>query len=70
MAQPGFWDDQESAQKLINQNNELKAKYDNFKELVKLVEDLEVLLEMVAEEPTDQELLAELEQTYAAAANK
>ena len=70
MAQPGFWDDRESAQKLINQNNELKAKYDNFKELVKLVEDLEVLLEMVAEEPTDQELLAELEQTYAAAANK
>ncbi|MDO4597365.1 MAG: peptide chain release factor 2 [Ligilactobacillus agilis] len=70
MAQPGFWDDQESAQKLINQNNELKAKYDNFKELVKLVEDLEVLLEMVAEEPTDQELLAELEQTYTAAANK
>lgn len=70
MAQPGFWDDQESAQKLINQNNELKAKYDNFKELVKLVEDLEVLLEMVAEEPNDQELLAELEQTYAAATNK
>ena len=29
MAEPGFWDDGTAAQKLINENNELKTKIDN-----------------------------------------
>ena len=70
MAQPDFWDDQEAAQKLIAQNNELKAKYDNFKELEQLVEELALLLEMLAEEPDDQDLLAELSQNYELADKK
>lgn len=64
MAEPGFWDDQEAAQKIINENNELKAKYDNFHQLATGVEELEVLLELVQETPDDQDSLAELAQVY------
>ena len=47
MADPDFWNNQEEAQKVINENNELKNKYDNFNQLEEAIEDLEVLLEMV-----------------------
>ena len=59
MAEPGFWDDQTKAQTVINENNELKAKYDNFHQLATAVEELEVLYELVQEAP-EAEMLAEL----------
>ena len=58
MADPDFWNNQEEAQKVINENNELKNKYDNFNQLEEAIEDLEVLLEMVQEED-DDELVSE-----------
>ena len=33
MAEPGFWDDQEKAQEVIAENNDLKAKFEIFHEL-------------------------------------
>lgn len=59
MADPSFWDDQETAQKVINENNQKKATYDNFKHLAKGVEDAEVLFEMLQEE-ADSDLQTEL----------
>ncbi|QFX92983.1 peptide chain release factor 2 [Fructilactobacillus fructivorans] len=55
MTEPGFWDDQRKAQKLIDENNRLKLKYDNFNSLVKKVDDLKVNLELL-EESDDADL--------------
>ena len=33
MAEPGFWDNQEQAQSLINDTNRMKEKSENFKQL-------------------------------------
>nr|WP_284249203.1 peptide chain release factor 2 [Tetragenococcus halophilus] len=64
MADPSFWDDQEKAQKVINENNRKKETYDNFNHLAKGVEDAEVLLEMLQEE-ADSDLAAELDDKMA-----
>lgn len=59
MADPGFWDNAEEAQKLINANNAKKETYDQFNHLASGVEELEVMLEMLQEEP-DPEMEAEM----------
>ncbi len=59
MAEPGFWDDQTKAQTVINENNELKAKYDNFHQLATAVEELEVLYELVQEAPEAEMFLSQ-----------
>jgi peptide chain release factor 2 len=66
MAEPGFWDNQEQAQIVINENNELKQKYDNFKNLTDHVENLEVtveLLEMEDDPDVQSEFENELSET-------
>lgn len=64
MAEPDFWNNQEAAQKVINENNDLKNKYDNFNKLTSAVDDLQILLDMVQEEPDDEDLNAELAELY------
>lgn len=61
MAEPGFWDHQETAQKLIDETNTLKNKLDNFKVLQTGFEDLQVSLELLQEEP-DAQMQAEFEE--------
>lgn len=61
MAEPDFWDDGVQAQKLINENNILKNKFDNFHQLEQAIDDLQVLFELTVEDDTDQELRTELE---------
>ncbi len=61
MAEPGFWDDTEAAQLVINENNANKAAYDSFQHLAGEVEELVMMEEMIAEEP-DEELQQELEE--------
>ncbi|MCP9328217.1 peptide chain release factor 2 [Liquorilactobacillus satsumensis] len=65
MAAPDFWSDQQSAQKVIAENNLLKTKYDNFKLLANAVDDIEVLFELLQSDPSDQELLTELDNKIA-----
>ncbi|KRM18335.1 peptide chain release factor 2 [Ligilactobacillus hayakitensis DSM 18933 = JCM 14209] len=60
MADPTFWDNQETAQKVINENNGLKAKYDTFHQLSEKVDELDVSLELYLEEP-DEDLEQEIE---------
>lgn len=64
MADPNFWNDSQQAQVVIDENNELKSKYDNFNSLVESTEDLEVLLELAEADPTDQEMLTDLAAKY------
>jgi peptide chain release factor 2 len=59
MAMPGFWDNQESAQKVISETNALKGKFDNFNDLNDGFENLEVSYELLKEEE-DADLLAEV----------
>jgi len=56
-----FWDDQEAAQKILQELNNLKSKLENFTSLVKMYEDLETLLELCIE-TSDNELEQELVQ--------
>ncbi|HEX7064441.1 MAG TPA: peptide chain release factor 2 [Bacillales bacterium] len=60
MANPGFWDNQEEAQKVIQEVNALKEIVGDFSELEEAYDDLEVSYELVKEEG-DLELGRELE---------
>ena len=59
MSDPSFWDDNIAAQKVVEQSNQLKAKYDTFMDMQAMLEDQEVMLEML-EEDADAEMQAEL----------
>ncbi|PLR82566.1 peptide chain release factor 2 [Bacillus canaveralius] len=59
MLQPGFWDDQQKAQTVINEGNALKELVNEFKSLYETYENLELTYELVREEP-DEELQEEL----------
>lgn len=60
MTEPTFWDDAQKAQAMINEANELKEKYNQYKDLLTEKEELDLLLEMVKEE-NDEELVKELD---------
>ncbi|MFC6259966.1 peptide chain release factor 2 [Levilactobacillus fujinensis] len=64
MAQPDFWDNAQTAQKLIDETNEMKKKVDEFQHLADQVDDLEVAVELLQEEP-DADMQAEFEQNFA-----
>lgn len=54
MSEPGFWDDNEKAQSVIQKSNELKAVYDTFHQLELQVEEVELLFEMYKEDPEEE----------------
>ena len=60
MQAPGFWDDQRQAQEVINAANLIKEKVHSFYNLELEVEELNLTLELILEEP-DVELQRELE---------
>ena len=59
MLEPGFWDDQQGAQVIINESNGLKATVNEYKDLLETYENLDMTLELLREEP-DEELQEEL----------
>lgn len=62
MSAPGFWDDQEVAQRKVGELKSLKATVGPLSDALQAVEDLGALLEMAEEEPGLQaEVVAELE---------
>jgi peptide chain release factor 2 len=61
MAEPGFWDNSEKAQQLINETNILKEKYQQFHQLADELEELDIMSEMQQEE-YDAEIQKELEE--------
>lgn len=69
MSMPGFWDNQEAAQKVINETNALKDKASGYQELADGHEDLEVTLELLREEE-DPDLIKELEENFLALQEK
>ncbi|HET7559712.1 MAG TPA: peptide chain release factor 2, partial [Limnochordia bacterium] len=60
MTAPGFWEDQESARRIVAQLSDAKGRVERWSAVNKRHEDLSVLAELVAEE-NDAETEAELE---------
>ena len=61
MTHPDFWNDQQKAQKVINESNALKDQVNQLNELNEAYENLDLTYELVKEE-NDEELKAELEE--------
>lgn len=59
MTEPNFWDDQDTAQKLINDTNRMKEKSEKYLDLQREVEELKTTLDLV-KETQDSELDSEL----------
>src|SRR5699024_7903955 len=53
MVDPTFWDDPDKANEIIEKNNQLKKVVDGFNMLESEVNDIEVSLELLAEEEDD-----------------
>ncbi len=69
MAEPGFWDNRQRAQEVIDANNVLKTKHDNFIALQDQLDELDVAFELLQEEP-DADLQAEVESDLTALQEK
>jgi len=63
MAEPGFWDDASQAQGLIDETNEMKKKVEEYQQLSDRVDDLEVAVELLSDEP-DADMQAEFEDNF------
>ena len=59
MTEPDFWDDNIAAQKTSQELNELKQTYNNFQQMTDLFDELEILLDFLAEDTSVQEELEE-----------
>ena len=57
MTEPDFWNDNLAAQKTSQELNELKATYENFHKMEELYDEIEILMDFVAEDPSMQEEL-------------
>jgi len=60
MAGPNFWDDAESAKKIVSQLKSLRRVYEPYRDLAREVEDAEGLIALVEQEP-DESIAAELD---------
>ena len=62
MAEPGFWDNSEKAQVIIDETNGYKAKYDSFHELKSAYDEAKDLFDLLQEEE-DEELASEAKES-------
>ena len=69
MSRPGFWDNQESAQRVTSQLSALKSVIDPAEELQKEIKDLAEMYELAADEE-DKEELAQLEEDVGSLAKR
>ena len=63
MTRENFWNNNESAQKVIGEVNDIKGKLEPLTRLGKSVEDLQVMLELAADEPEPTHAQHEAEMT-------
>jgi len=61
MTEPGFWDDNKHAEKVIDETNRLKSYVNEFEDLEEQMDNLNVSYELVKEE-NDSELFQEMEE--------
>ena len=68
-AEPGFWDDIENSQKVLQETRSLESKLEKYKDFSTSYEDIEVMLEMAAEED-DESMIDEIKQEVEALKQK
>ena len=61
MTRDSFWNNQESAQKVINETNDIRGKLDPLTRLGKQLEDAQVMLELAQAEPEAMQAILEVE---------
>ena len=66
---PGFWDDQETSQKVMKRSRQLEAKMNRYAQMVSQWDDLMTICEMAIEE-NDESMLDELKTGYDELENK
>ena len=66
---PGFWDDQDTSQKVMKRSRQLEAKMDRYAQMVSQWDDLMTICEMAIEE-NDESMLDELKTGYDELENK
>lgn len=69
MAEPDFWEDQEKAQRISKKAKQLKDKIDSLNSLRNYHEELEVIVELTAEEGEDSQLWEEYKEKYSELTN-
>lgn len=60
---PGFWDDQETSQKVMKRSRQLEAKMERYAHMVSQWDDMKTICEMAIEE-NDESMLDELKTSY------
>ena len=60
---PGFWDDQETSQKVMKRSRQLEAKMERYAHMVSQWDDMMTICEMAIEE-NDESMLDELKTSY------
>lgn len=53
-AEPGFWDDMEKSQKVLQETRQLEGRIEKYNGFVQSAEDIEVLIEMAADEDSEE----------------
>lgn len=59
-AEPGFWDDLENSQKVLQETRSLEGNIEKYNKLNTSADDIEVMIEM-AEEEQDEDMISEIE---------
>jgi len=59
MSEPGFWDDNNKAQKVVQESNNVKEKINEYEDILADIEEVEVLIEL-CEEENDESVLEEI----------
>lgn len=67
-AEPGFWDDLEKSQEVLQQTRNLESKVERYNKFMTAFEDIEVMIEMAGEE--DEDAQAEMTEEIQADLNK
>lgn len=65
-AEPGFWDDPEKSQPVLKETRTLEGHIEKYEKITSAFDDIEVMIEMAAEEEDSEEIVAEIEQEIGA----
>ncbi len=60
-AEPGFWDDVEKSQPVLKETRTLEGHIEKYEKMTQTFDDIEVMIEMAAEEEEAEEIIAEIQ---------
>lgn len=69
-AEPGFWDDPEKSQPVLKESRTLESHIEKYEKITSAFEDIEVMIEMAAEEDDAEEIVEEIRQDIEALAHQ